>query len=482
MSSTTLAPRTLESLPAEVRALPWFQPTQRPDVLAALVENYAGWVGDCDPAKELEILPDYVQGVEEWAAGGHSAVAFLAEDGVDLPEDTEEAPLPANPLAGGSVVAAAEKAEATEEEAKAAARTTLAACVKAFSKGERAYSAGMLESGRLAHQYITQRLTLGDTRRAIVKALEGALAVYASDTIDTTRLVKAHYAYALLTEGMAKAPRAPYSHYRDCYCRLVDTVNPGLATESFRLLPGLEAEAKALFVHCTTNELSRDGVAEQVSELAKRYTTLAAEVAKAEQQAKADAAAKLEREAKAANAAREQAEQQAKATKAAAEQATDDTAKAELARQAAAEQAAADQRAAEAKAANVAASDATKAVAVAAKVVEQAVKAETKAHAVKPERTASREAASPPSDTSKQGANLLAVGKAGTAKDAGAMAAEIVAANADPIAALRAFALAFNRIAPVSLDIKRAVSGLVLLLERSETSVPLPATAVASKN
>jgi hypothetical protein len=362
-------------------------------------------------------------------------------------EQNPEAPPPAAEAAG-QARAAAEAAEAAEAAAREEAHATLKAAVRAFAKGERAYRAGLLESGRLCDLYVRQRLALGDERAAAVQALEGQLAAYSSGAVDVNRLIGCHHAWRLLAEsqGLDKAAESvPYGHYRDAYARLLVRQAKDSPEESWALLPGMEAECQAVFAAACQAGLSKAAVEEKCQALLRRYADGQAAEAKARQQAAdTEAAAKREAELRARQQA-EQAEAKAKAAAEAAEQAgsaeqrADLTAAAEQAR----EELLATQRAQAVALEEAAEAARRKAAADAqAKAAEQAkAKADAKARA-KAARAAGRAegksaAQTPAPQTAKtaearQGSNLLAAAKAGTAKDVAEMAAELIAGSDTP--------------------------------------------------
>src|SRR5262249_39259296 len=63
-------------------------------------------------------------------------------------------------------------------------------CGKSYRAGEREYRKGLLEAGRLAHSYLCIRMSLGHSREAAVKTLEGDLSAYSSQPVDVSRLVR----------------------------------------------------------------------------------------------------------------------------------------------------------------------------------------------------------------------------------------------------------------------------------------------------
>jgi hypothetical protein len=344
--------------------------------------------------------------------------------------------------------AAAEAAEAAEAAAREEAHATLKAAVRAFAKGERAYRTGLLESGRLADLYVRQRLALGDERAAAVQALEGQLAAYSSGAVDVNRLIACHHAWRLLAEaqGLDKAAEAiPYGHYRDAYARLLVRQAKDTPQESWTLLPGMESECQAIFAAACQAGLSKAAVEEKCQGLLRRYADTQAAEAKARQQAaESEAQAKREAELRARQQA-EQAEAKAKAATEAAEQASTPEQRADLTQAAekAREELLAAQRAQAMALEQAAEAARRKAAADAqAKAAEQArARAEAKAQA-KAVRMASRAEAKgasqpQPPQTAKtvearQGTNLLAAAKAGTAKDVAEMAAELITGSDTP--------------------------------------------------
>src|SRR5262245_30801254 len=116
------------------------------------------------------------------------------------------------------------EAQAAEDAARAEAAKTLKALVKSYRAGEAAYRKGLLEAGRLANEYILQRVALRDTREAAVQTIAGRLAEECASKVDVNKLVRCYWAWHLLgapleSEG-DKASKAaldalPYRHLRD---------------------------------------------------------------------------------------------------------------------------------------------------------------------------------------------------------------------------------------------------------------------------
>lgn len=376
--------------------------------------------------------------------------------------------------------AAAEAAEAAEAAAREEAHATLKAAVRAFAKGERAYRTGLLESGRLCDLYVHQRLALGDGRAAAVQALEGQLAAYSSGTVDVNRLISCHHAWRLLAEaqGLDKAAESvPYGHYRDAYTRLLVREGKDTPQENWILLPGMESECQAIFAAACQAGLSKAAVEEKCQGLLRRYADAQAAEAKARQHAaEAEAQAKREAELRARQQA-EQAEAKAKAATDAVEQAGSEEQKADLTR--AAEQAREELLAAQ-RARSVALEEAAEAARrkaradAEAKAAEQAkARAEAKAQA-KAARTAGKGASHPqPPQTDKtaearQGSNLLAAAKAGTAKDVAEMASELITGCQEPDSTLEALLRSLDGHKELSKQSHRAIKAALVILARPQ--------------
>ena len=226
------------------------------------------WV-EGEPKDEHGLTPSYK----------HAVAAFV----LLVKPAPEQAATPAQ-QAADEVKAAAEKAveqaEVDEQAARKEAHGTLAALVRAYAKGERAYRDGLLESGRLCQVYIAKRLLLGDKRAAAVQAIEGQLAAYASDTVDVNRLVRCYAAYSLLAEGQGldkDAKAVPMGCYRDAWALLVERADANTASEHYVLLPGLEGECKQAFKDAVANGLSKAACIDQCKVLQHKQLALAAE-------------------------------------------------------------------------------------------------------------------------------------------------------------------------------------------------------------
>lgn len=401
--------------------------------------------------------------------------------------ETAQAAPPAEPQAAQTAEqarAAAEAAEAAEAAAREEAHATLKAAVRAFAKGERAYRAGLLESGRLCDLYVRQRLALGDERAAAVQALEGQLAAYSSGAVDVNRLIACHHAWRLLAEaqGLDKAAESvPYGHYRDAYARLLVRQAKDTPQEGWVLLPGMEAECQAVFAAACQAGLSKAAVEEKCQGLLRRYADAQAAEAKARQQsAEAEAQAKRDAELRARQQA-EQAEAKAKAAADAAEQAGTEEQRADLTR--AAEQAREELLAAQrtrARALEEAAEAARRKAAAdaQAKAAEQAkAKADAKAaaKAAKAAGLAAGKGMAPQTAKTaeaRQGSNLLAAAKAGTAKDVAEMAAELVTGSETPDDVLAELLALLDGHNVLSRPAQRAVKAARVALASRTTAAP----------
>jgi hypothetical protein len=381
--------------------------------------------------------------------------------------------------------AAAEQAAQREAEQREQAEQTRQQAVKAFRKGESAYRAGLLESGRLSGEYIRQRLALGDQRAAAVQALEGAFAPWSSTAVDVSRLVRTWEAFRLLAleqglcgEGRKQGPAdgIPYGHFRDAWSRLVER-RTGTGDESYVLLPGREAECLTLFRESVQAGLSREACGEKVAALVREHAQQQA-AAEKQRAAEADAKAKAEREAAEKAAAELQAAQQT-ADKAAAEaKAKGDKATAEAAAQALAEletkqramveqQAKAEQAERErARAEKAAAEQARREKAAAEKAARKAQTAD------KPATVATE---TPPGKDAKAGTitgNLLRIAEAGTVKDVAGMVVELITGTGKPEAVLEEVLRQLKAGGHVHKRAVGAIDAALLVLTRKEAPKP----------
>jgi hypothetical protein len=301
------------------------------DQFVTLATGRIPWFASCTPEQAAALYADYVRAADQEQAEDYVAAAADFATYADLASNFATAEQAAAPAAeaAAQVQAAQAEAEATEAAAREAANKVLLSVVKHYRQGESAYRKGLLEAGRLAHEYVLLRLALQDKRDAATQAIEGKLAEWSSGRVDANELIRAHQSYALLalpllkrTEAEAEAAQAakaaalspeerkaakaaalaaeaaqaavdavPYGFYRDAYCQLVQRVDGGKPSERWELLPGLETEALALFERCTADRLSKGAVLVKVRELQARYATR-----QREQEAKAAAEAKRARE------------------------------------------------------------------------------------------------------------------------------------------------------------------------------------------
>jgi hypothetical protein len=381
---------------------------------------------------------------------------------------------------------AAAEAARTEEQARDAAEKTRQAAVKAYRQGERAYSAGLLEAGRLAGLYVGQRLALGDKREACVQALEGELAKYSSTAVDVNRLVRTWEAYRLLAleqelagEGRKKGPAdaVPYGQYRDHWARLVERA-PGNRAESYVLLPGLEKACRSMFRRAVRDELSTTAAGECVARLVRAHVARQARVEKArlakataEATARQEQAARAAAELRAAEAAKREAEAKAKqandaaATQAAEQAGAELRAKQEAAvkAQAAAEQAAREKARAE------------KAAAEEAKRLERAAEKAARKQQAQQAKDQPATVAPPQGEQAKQGTvhgNLLTLAKAGTAKDVAGMVLELVQGCDTPDDVLELVLKGLKAGKALSAKGKRACDAALLVLNRQDKPAP----------
>jgi hypothetical protein len=233
-------------------------------------------------------LGEYLEGLLDW--------------GGTMPEYLEEAGWTAEQLAGLLAPEPApltpEQEEQRVEEARKAAAATLKAASKAYRKGEKAYRDGLLEAGKQVASYIVQRLELGDKREAATDTAKLELQQYASGKVDVNELVGVYQAYRVLAVEPGVTVDVPYGHYRDAWRQLVSrsTVDgrgvgkPG--SESWALLPGIEAAALAAFATAAKDGLSKAACEETCRTLQRQHADAEkARTAEAAAKAKAEAAA-----------------------------------------------------------------------------------------------------------------------------------------------------------------------------------------------
>jgi len=295
---------------------------------------------------------------------------------VSIPDATAtvDATLVATPAAGpeskadgGAATLDAEAAKAAAlaevEEARVDALTRLAeaerkAGVAAYAKGERAARQGRLTAGGHFTLNVRLRLEAGLKDRSVAtKACEAAILPYATEQVDVNQLIRAWWAHRLLTaaDGVDVAdPRAkdvadparvkaaadlPWGHWKAAYTLLTHQADFGTATEHYTLLPGLEAECRAVFDATVEAGESTKGTTEQcqalVRTLANRQAEATRQAALAKQRAADDAqqaAADAEEGRKEADAKAKEADAAVKAAERAEKEAADEKAR-EAARQ-----------------------------------------------------------------------------------------------------------------------------------------------------
>jgi hypothetical protein len=298
-------PQTLSEALAQLPAVPPWYASATPGQREALELDFHQAVlkGGLEPAEYLAALVGQLE--------GRTVLDYLAEQDIPVQEPGPAADPNQHTEQTAEQVAAAQaateaEAAARQEAALAEADRTCKAAVRAFAKGEREYRLGLLEAGRLAGEYLVQRMALRHPRENAVATLVGELARYASHRVDAAyvnRLVASYQAYRLLAvdtglaDSKAKAVKQrlaelPYSHYRDGWCRLVERRDKDTLQEHWVLIPGFEGDAKAAF-----EQAARDAVPlETVQGLVNRNAARQAEEAKAAKEA-ADAKAQAEREA-----------------------------------------------------------------------------------------------------------------------------------------------------------------------------------------
>ena len=392
----------------------------------------------------------------------------------DAPPDTAPEPIP------GAALEAAERAAAeAEDKARAEAASTLKAVVRAYRQGERSYRAGLLEAGRLADLYLAQRVALGDRRAAAVQAVEGQLAAHASSAVDVNRLVGCYHAHRLLAEAPGLKADVPYGHYRDCWCLLVERQHKDTPQEGWRLLPGLEEEARGLFAKAAADGLSKAAVQEAVQALVRRHAARQAEeAAEAQKRAEAEAQGRAEAERRArAEADRARVEAEAKARAAEGAEAGAMAAAEEEARRAQEEARRRETEALRAEGERARAeAEARKAKAEAER--REAGKARAEARADRKAGRGTREGARAGAEGPCRAENLLAQSRHATVKDCAAFAADVLNGHPQPDDVLEALLGLLAGSAQLSAKGKRACKAALVSLSRKEG--PSPAEVAAA--
>ena len=202
-------------------------------------------------------------------------------------------------------------------DAQKAADQTLDSLVKAYRKGEAAYSLGLLQTGELCLEYIVHKAHLGHSRKSAVQTIEGRLAQYASEAVDVSRMVRTWAAYALLGDasgynqptpnakgelkGRPLADEVPYGHYRMGWSLLIQSAHQGTAEEHYILTPSTATDAIALYKQATDSRMGRDDVVAKCQALVRaglardKQATAAADLAQKQATDKANEEARLAR-------------------------------------------------------------------------------------------------------------------------------------------------------------------------------------------
>lgn len=234
---------------------------------------------------------------------------------VQVPETPVSVPVPDTTVPVTTPDNSPSEAELMREANGILDRATLA-----YANGEQSYSVGMLDSGRLDGQYVKFRMeNLGHERAACLRAIVGDLNRVSSKAMDegeVNRLIRTYAAFRLLENHDSTQPvldgdvkgLPAYSHYREHYSMLTERTNKDTPQEGHGLLPGMEAECKALYAECKRLTAER-GIT--VNGIANRVKAVLLTYAKRQQ----DAAVKAERERLAAKAQADTAANEAEDTK-----------------------------------------------------------------------------------------------------------------------------------------------------------------------
>lgn len=179
----------------------------------------------------------------------------------------------------------------TDEQLLALAGQLRKQYLKSYRSGEHEYRKGLMEAGRLAHEYVVVQMRRGQKRDQAVKTIEGDLNAVSTTIVDANRLIRCYQSYRLLCEaqGLDKAAAdMSYGAYTQGWSRLVEAVQQGRPEENYVLLPGMEQDCLALFADGVKGEWSMDSARTRCGELVLRAANAKA-AAKAEQDTKAKA-------------------------------------------------------------------------------------------------------------------------------------------------------------------------------------------------
>lgn len=466
-----------------------------PEDFPGIAARLLPWWSEATPEQQHAVLEDMALA----HADGLAPKAYceqpqsLADHLACVNEERQQRGLPPIPAPAAAVPAQVQIAEehAAEEEAKARdqADSTLKATVRAYRKGEHAYRAGLLESGRLADHYLHQRMAppIRDKRAPAVQTLEGELAKWSSTTVDVNRLIGCAHAYRLLAvePGLEKAAESiPYGHYRDAWMQLVQRVDKDTPQEHWVLLPGVELEARQLFGECCQHRRSKEAVSEGVKGLLRVKVDRDAVAARAEaDQARVTARERAEVEARAqaeaaaaeqATAVAEQAVQEAQESDKATLTEAADHAKAELLAKQTAAIAAAEATAKAEQTKARAEADAHAAQQAAAKAAEKAAKASAAAT----EKAKAKARPEPAADECRQPA-MKAMAKAGTAKDVAALAVELIAGSDAPDDVLAELLRQLKACGQCSKHALRAIDAALVVFHRPAAGASVTSSAAA---
>lgn len=355
---------------------------------------------------------------------------------------------------------AADAVGAEEQEQRRQADKVLKLCGRAYAGGEKAYRAGLLESGKLADDYVHRRLTLGDARGAAVDTVKLELQRYSSGKVDVNRLIGCFHAYRLLAveTGLTTKEKGkscpvesiPYGHYKNAWALLVDRVNPGMESEYWALLNGMESDCLEAFRKALDANHSREACEETAKGLLRQHASMMAIQQRADADAARDAADFAKQEAEEARQALQKATVEATA-------APDDTA--------------AQQALATAK------TEALQATATEAKASKDASKLERLAESAeeKQERAQEREERIVTRNAEKAPVtrldNILKTGQAATAKDAAEICVGVISGNDEPDSVLEIVLKALAVNTNMSKPAQRACDAAILILTRAEKQV-----------
>jgi hypothetical protein len=214
----------------------------------AILSANVPWFGALPQAAKEAILADCTESGETAAVYAECCADFASV--AEYVESTEvavpgvENVAPAVPTAADK--AAASEAPAPDKRGQKKAALLLQRIDSTYRKALAGYRDQLLATGKLCHEYVALRLSLGHTRAAAVQSVEGKLSECGGESVNANRLIATYHVSVLLGTGI-DLTRFPYRLMRECTELLERVASPSTKSEAWTIREGLETDAKALF-------------------------------------------------------------------------------------------------------------------------------------------------------------------------------------------------------------------------------------------